>query len=181
MKTQFRKSSVLIETIEYKHVLYIGTFCLQLGLIKVKFCSWKKLNPSVIHERLPCNVMVWIFLKRVIYENFSIVIHIFYLMLQLLIRGILLQTRRNHQTVKIWNFLDDIWAPLNPINLLHALLVSWYQDTNFEYHISEFYFIFFGGGDIKRDKPITNWKMLVVPFCKEVGSPFYFQLNLNVQ
>ena len=55
----------------------------------------------------------------------------FYLMLQLLIRGILLETRRNHQTVKTWNVLDDIWAPLNPINLLHALLVSWYQDTNF--------------------------------------------------
>ena len=45
MKTLFRKLSILIETIEYQNVLYIGTVCLQLGLKKVKFCFFIKDHP----------------------------------------------------------------------------------------------------------------------------------------
>ena len=49
MKNQYRKSSVLNEAIEYQNVLYIGTFCLQVDLIKVKKFLWNKHNLSDVH------------------------------------------------------------------------------------------------------------------------------------
>ena len=54
MNNQLKKCSVLNKAIKYQNVLYIGTFCHQLNLIKVKYCFWNKHNPSVIHKRSPC-------------------------------------------------------------------------------------------------------------------------------